>query len=143
MKTFAILAAFRRPGRRPGRRRATAWLAVLALVLQTLLPLGQILQAATADDTIYICTANGLVPLDPVKHGPSGLPDEPDTGSDDHLVACQVCTAGLFGAAATAPDTVTLTLLPTSGVKGRGLSEAPVARHLLQSPPPRGPPSLI
>ena len=44
------------------KRRAAAWLALFALVMQTLVPLGQMLQAAESESTIYICTSTGIMP---------------------------------------------------------------------------------
>jgi len=63
------------------RRRVLAWLAVFALVLQTLLPVGQALALETAQDERYIviCTANGIeqhpitqegTPIVPTSAGP-------------------------------------------------------------------------
>ena len=136
--------------RRGRAGRVSTWLALFALVLQTLVPLGQMLQAATSDDTIYICTANGLVPLDPAIHGLNPLDDQSPANSrlpvpdgEDHLAACQVCTAGLFGAHATAPDTVTFTLVPTARVSHTSDPDLLLVARPDRPWSPRAPPATV
>jgi|SaaInl4_200m_RNA_FD_contig_61_208412_length_658_multi_4_in_0_out_0_2 hypothetical protein len=122
------------------KRRAAAWLALFALVMQTLVPLGQMLQAAESESTIYICTSTGIMPLH------QGLPSvDPlsDPGADRDIAACDVCTAGLFGQSVLAPvaDFVAL-------VKGRTVGDVPSSSGWLDRRPVlmlsvRGPPHLV
>jgi len=69
------------------RRRVSAWLAVFALVLQTLLPVGQALALETAQDERYIviCTVNGIEQHPISQEGTPIVPSS--TGPCSHCIA--------------------------------------------------------
>jgi hypothetical protein len=127
--------------------RVSTWFALFALVLQTLLPLGQMLQAAESDDTIFICTPNGIVSLSQASlNRAAGLPIPVNSDTrhgEANMAACQVCTAGLFGSGLLWPeitgpvpvnDPAILTSLDLLAWHGQPLRGAL---------PPRGPPATV
>ena len=115
-----------------GIKSVAAWLALFALVLQTVVPLGQMLHAAEADDIIYICTPSGIVAFNP--DGPA---------DEDHkdMAECQVCTAGLFGSGFLTPEVsvqLPILLQTSQTVSGYQAWTDNAASGAL---PPRGPPA--
>ena len=116
------------------------WLALFALLMQTLVPLGQMLQAAESESTIFICTPNGIMTLHQGLPGADPLSD-PWAGRD--VAACDVCTAGLFGQTVLAPVSEFVAL-----IDGRFAGDAPTSAGWLDRRPVlllsvRGPPSLV
>jgi hypothetical protein len=121
-----------------GKRRVAVWLALFALLLQTLLPLGQMVRAAESDLTIFICTPNGIVPLAIYVDAGEGQLPEQDTGKE--IAACDVCTPGLFGGHVLTPDAASI-----EKIAGRQNVDAPATlswldRTAIRSLPARGPP---
>jgi hypothetical protein len=124
-----------------GKRRVAVWLALFALLLQTLVPLGQMVQAAESDSTIFICTPNGIVPLAIYVDAKSGQPPEQDAGKE--IAACDVCTPGLFGQHVLTPDAVAI-----EQIDERRNIDAPATlswldRSAIRHLPARGPPRHI
>ncbi len=78
-----------------------AWLALLAVGVNTLLPLASLARPAS-DDTIVLCTAHGIqiVAID----RESGLPGEPQQFGGAHCPFCASAGAMLITAAPTRPD---------------------------------------
>ena len=123
------------------KRRVAVWLALFALLLQTLVPLGQVVRAAESDETIYICTPSGIVPLAIYLDADSGQLPERDAGKD--VAACDVCTPGLFGQHVLTPDAVSI-----KQTDGSNIVESPAAlswldRNTFRRLPARGPPRHI
>jgi hypothetical protein len=119
---------------RSRKRLLPAWLALLALVLQTVVPLGQMLHAAQSEDTIYICTSSGIVPLH--QKGPAG-------NTSEMMADCQVCTVGLFGSGYLTAD-----LVPSAPVFQVLALRLPVGQTgpqetTLNATPARGPPTIL
>ena len=115
-----------------GIKSVAAWLALLALVLQTVVPFGQILQAAEADDVIYICTPSGIVAFNP---------DGPAEENHEDMAECQVCTAGLFGSGFLTPEVSVR--LPALQQTSQTVSSYQIWTDNATSGalPPRGPPA--
>jgi len=83
-----------------GRRRALgAWLGVIALLLQGLMPVGQAVPFAGAGDRAFLVLCTG--------HGTRTLPVEPDgSGPENRPWSCPVCQANALGDSLVAPASV-------------------------------------
>lgn len=81
------------------RRKAipTSWLGILALLVQILLPMAQVAQAAEQARTVglegaaFICTASGITLIDPS----SGKPVAPTRQGAEHCPFCHFQVAGM------------------------------------------------
>jgi len=124
-----------------GKRRGAVWLALFALLLQTLLPLGQMVRAAESDSTIFICTPRGIVPL--AIYANAGEEQVPKNDAGKEIAACDVCTPGLFGQHVLTPNAVSIEQI--DGRKTIVAPEAPgrVDRQAIRHLPARGPPHHI
>lgn len=92
--------------------RLASWLGVLALVLQTAIPLGQAIPVSTGFDglprTLVICSAQGTRTI-PLPH--SGAADRQTA----QTAACVVCLSHAAGAGLDLPATAALPFPPAGG----------------------------
>lgn len=116
------------------KKRLPVWLALFALVMQTMVPLGQVLHAAESTATVFICTPSGVVPTDA---------GDVDGQAELDMSACQVCQVRLFGQGVETPSSaLPIPTIVTEAAKVADASSS-VAGNTFTGPlPPRGPPTF-
>ncbi len=116
------------------KNRLPVWLALFALIMQTMVPLGQVLHAAESTTTVFICTPSGVVPVDA---------GDVDGQAELDMSACQVCQVRLFGQGVETPsNALPIPTLVTEAEEIAGASSF-VTRSTSTGPlPPRGPPTF-